>query len=269
MFGMLLMFMKRLLGKSTEQRQHDTDSVGALESKIIAIQNGDTTLRNELIAQYQPYVIKVVNKVCKRFIDRYRDDEYSIALLAFNEAIDSYQVHCHPSFLAFSETVMRRRLIDYFRKEAKYHLQIPMSGFDMNNEEDETYNPIEIQMAVEDHQNLQINEERRWEIERYTELLEQYGMTMQDLVDASPKHADTRVTLIEVSRIIVENEALAAQVKNQKTLPLKELTPLVHVSRKTLERNRKYIIAISLIRMHPFTYLREYLKIPDEKGGEK
>ena len=46
----------------------------------------------------------------------------------------------------------------------------------------------------------------------------------------------------------------------EKRLPIKELEKQVNVSRKTIERNRKYIIAISIILFGEFDYLRDYLK---------
>jgi RNA polymerase sigma factor len=51
-------------------------------------------------------------------------------------------------------------------------------------------------------------------------------------------------------------------------LPIKELLEVAEVSRKTLERNRKYIIAVAIIHNGPYPYLREYLQItkPDNEG---
>ncbi|MNY74892.1 RNA polymerase sigma factor SigI [compost metagenome] len=47
----------------------------------------------------------------------------------------------------------------------------------------------------------------------------------------------------------------------KRQLPIKELLMQVQVSRKTLERNRKYLIAIALIFNGPYPYLRDYLHI--------
>ena len=58
----------------------------SLESKVLLIQQGDTTLQNELIHSYKPFVAKTVSSVCKRYIHE-SDDEFSIGLIAFNEAI--------------------------------------------------------------------------------------------------------------------------------------------------------------------------------------
>ncbi len=46
------------------------------------------------------------------------DEELSIALMAFNEAIDGYDTS-KGSFLSFAKLVINRRLIDYLRKKTK------------------------------------------------------------------------------------------------------------------------------------------------------
>jgi RNA polymerase sigma factor len=46
----------------------------------------------------------------------------------------------------------------------------------------------------------------------------------------------------------------------KKRLPIKELERHVHISRKTIERNRKYIIAIAIILSGEFHYLQDYIK---------
>ncbi|ATA59272.1 RNA polymerase sigma factor SigI [Geobacillus stearothermophilus] len=56
-------------------------------------------MRNELIEQYKPFIAKTASSVCKRFI-REEDDEASIGLIAFNEAIEKYAPHKGGSFLS-------------------------------------------------------------------------------------------------------------------------------------------------------------------------
>ncbi|MNY66116.1 RNA polymerase sigma factor SigI [compost metagenome] len=56
---------------------------------------------------------------------------------------------------------------------------------------------------------------------------------------------------------------------SKRMLPIKELLAQVKVSRKTLERNRKFIIAVALIYQGPYPYLRDYLHIrEDHEKGE-
>lgn len=62
----------------------------SLDEQVASAKQGDDEARNEMLKQYQPFIAKSVSEVCKRYIDPARDDEFSIGLLAFNEAIQSY-----------------------------------------------------------------------------------------------------------------------------------------------------------------------------------
>jgi len=52
---------------------------------------------------------------------------------------------------------------------------------------------------------------------------------------------------------------LAQHLLTRRELPLKQLEEQVGVSRKTLERQRKYIIAVTLILLEDFYHLRRYI----------
>jgi RNA polymerase sigma factor len=53
--------------------------------------------------------------VCKRYIDPKKDDEFSIGLAAFNEAMLTYSAERGSSFLSFAKLVVKRKVIDYIR----------------------------------------------------------------------------------------------------------------------------------------------------------
>ena len=89
----------------------------SLESKVLLIQQGDTTLQNELIHSYKPFIAKTVSSVCKRYIHE-SDDEFSIGLIAFNEAIQKYTPEKGNSLISFSEVLIKRRVIDYIRLQS-------------------------------------------------------------------------------------------------------------------------------------------------------
>lgn len=230
-----------------------------LESAIERIQNGDAALRNDLIAQYQPFIAKTAGKFCKRYIQPETDDEFSIALSAFNEAIDGFDSKAGSSFLGFAEAVIRRRLIDYVRKEQRFTGQIPQSAFEVEGDEDERFDPVDAKEAVERFERDRIAEDRRLEIEALSAQLADFGITFSDLVESSPKHEDSRRMLIGIGEMLSKNEELSGLLLAKKSLPLKELTELVEVSRKTLERGRKYIIAVTLIHLGSFPHLKSFV----------
>ncbi|MBE1445576.1 RNA polymerase sigma factor SigI [Paenibacillus sp. OAS669] len=264
---MLLVLFKRFLGK--RQSHHpDTSDSQTPEQLVIRIQEGDLRLRNQFITDYQPYVAKVTSRFCKRYVDPARDDEFSIALGAFNEAVNQFSPQAGRSFLGFAEQVIRRRLIDYVRKEQRFTQQIPYSMFEVEDEEDNVVNPVEIHQAIEQYEKQKGMEERRSEILDLNRCLADFGIQFSDLVDASPKHDDSRQALFAIGRQLSEDSELMRTMLSKRMLPIKELLDMVKVSRKTLERNRKFIIAVALIYNGPYPYLRDYLHIKeDEQEG--
>lgn len=222
-------------------------------------QGGDEQARNDLIRAYTPFVMRVAADSCGRYINAGRDDEASVALLAFNEAITAYREE-KGSFLKFAETVIKRRLIDHFRKHSG-RKEIPFSDLQVRDEEGDNHHPTEIQAAVEAHRQRSEIEERQDEIRRYQVLLNRYGISFQELVKVSPKHGDARETAKGIARAIAENPAWAEHLRNNRSLPMREMEREgnLGVSRKTLERNRRYIIAVAILLMENFDHLRDYV----------
>ena len=94
----------------------------------------------------------------------------------------------------------------------------------------------------------------------FQENLSHYKLSFQELVEQSPKHEDARINAIKIAETIVNSQELLNYLNEKKRLPIKKLEKQVHVSRKTIERNRKYIIAICLIMIGDYVYLQDYLK---------
>ncbi|WP_246578675.1 RNA polymerase sigma-I factor [Cohnella xylanilytica] len=240
------------------------------DEAIAAIRNGDEALRNEWIKQYQPFIAKTASRFAKRYIDPDRDDEFSVALAAFDEAIDGYSPDAGGSFLAFAAQVMNRRLIDYARRERRHASVVPYSSLQgERDEESSMLSAIEAKEALSVYSRERTAEERRDEIASLTAELEPYGVRFADLVDQSPKHQDSRDMLLSIGARLARNPVLFRLLADKRQLPLKELCEIENVSRKTLERNRKYLIAVTLIARGPYPLLQEYIypSTPDNKEG--
>jgi len=232
------------------------------------IREGDLRLRNQFITDYQPFVAKVTSRFSKRYIDPARDDEFAIALAAFNEAVNQFSPEAGRSFLSFAETVIRRRLIDYVRKEQRFSGQVPYSSFDVEDDEENVMNPVEIHEAIRQYEQQKGMEERRSEIIELNGVLGEFDISFSELVDASPKHSDSRESLIAIGKLLGEDSQLMRILLGKRMLPIKELLEQVDVSRKTLERNRKYIIAIAIIHNGPYPYLKDFLQTAKPQGRE-
>jgi len=226
---------------------------------------GDAQAREALIRAYTGLTLRVAGSWCGRYVQAGRDEEASIALVALNEAIDAYDPAQGVEFTSFVATVVKRRLIDWFRRESRRR-ELPLSQLE-SAEAGETYAAsVEARGAVATHRLRLEQEERRSEIECYGRDLAEYGISWRELVRVSPKHRDAREQAMAVARTIAKDAGMTRYLRDRRELPLRALEERVSVSRKTLERQRKYVIAMTLILLGDYSYLREYLKLP--AGGE-
>jgi RNA polymerase sigma factor len=225
-----------------------------IEQVVAQLQNGDAQRLNDFIEQYKPFIATKVSEVSKRKIKPECDDEFSIGLMAFNEAIEKYTPDKGSRFLSFASLVIKRRIIDHIRKEKK------IGTYSLDDREEDMENPYEVKATNEQYQRQIEAEQRKEEIFHYAERLKEFGITMLDLTEQSPKHRDARETCFHIAKTIVEHEHLKQQLFDKKKLPIKDVCDLVHVSRKTIERNRKYLIALAVLLSGDYTYLKEYVK---------
>ncbi|MDD9147404.1 RNA polymerase sigma-I factor [Sporolactobacillus sp. CQH2019] len=230
-----------------------------LEKNIFKVQQGDEPLRNFIIESYQPFIKKVVSKVCNRFIDQSMD-EFSVGMVAFNEAINQYQKGQGSKFLTFADMVIRRRIIDFIRKESRQMRNIYLDQTEPGDENGMEESFVEQRAAIDYYEEkCQINE-RMEQIDSYQQLLLKYGITFDVLSKHCPKHADARENAKIAAKKLVEHKALVQFLKKKKQLPIKDLLQFVSCSRKTIERNRKYIIALALIYIGGFSALKSYIE---------
>ncbi|WP_244094324.1 RNA polymerase sigma-I factor [Jeotgalibacillus salarius] len=219
------------------------------------IQKGNTELLSEVLEDYKPFVKKAASKVCQRYIYD-SDDEFSIALIAFHDALMKYQTDKGASVISFSEVVIKRRIIDYFRTHQKEKQEILFEPGDSQ----ETAGYLEYDQSMKVYTADLESEARKDEIARYSAVLKEFGLTFSELASNSPKHKDARRNAIFIAKLVSSNQEWFSELKSKNRLPIKKIEKDVDVSRKTIERHRKYIIAVSILLNGHFPYLYEYVK---------
>jgi RNA polymerase sigma factor len=230
-----------------------------LNEKISLAKAGEEEVLNDLLLSHAPFMKKTASAICSRFIDE-QHDEYSIALSAFHEAILNFDPDRNASLTTFAHLIIRRRLIDYLRKETQNHEHVQTNHLSSDEQEALDSEWEFIAASIERHREEEIAIARRDEIQKYNQLLESYGLSFDQLIHSSPKHKSSRSTAFQIADIIAGNEELHSFVMRTKRLPIKEISTLIEVSRKTIERHRKYILSIVLLLSSDFIYLKEYVK---------
>lgn len=243
-------------GGAGQAMQNQTDQV-PLEEIVLHIQQGDQEKHDYLLRSYQPFTARVVSQVCKRYIDPLQDDEFSIGLSAFNEAIFLYSPKKGCSFLSFAKLIVSRKVIDYIRYNARRQHVV---SFDHFYNEGTMENSAEVSLVIEQYQDEQHAINRREETLEYREKLKEFNLCLDELTVVAPKHRDSRENAVRIARMLVNDQELSEFILTKKKLPIKKLEKQVSVSKKTLERNRKYILAMFIVLHGNFVYLQEYLK---------
>jgi RNA polymerase sigma factor len=224
----------------------------------------DCLVREEFIASHRQWLLRATGRACRRYIGP-EDEQYAIALLALDEAITAYQPQQAAAFYTFAEQVIRRRLIDWQRQQRRPEV----AWSQLAREEDEV--PIEEQLmfsaSLEAQRLSEERQDRQDEIRRLNKDLKGYGISFADLVRISPRHKDARENAQRVALILSQSPHLLEHLMQKQSLPLKDLQQLVSVSRKTLERQRKYIITLTVILVGDYPLIKSF--IDWSQGGDE
>lgn len=207
----------------------------------------DEKLKNELIGEYRNFILSSASKTLNRGITD-SDDEFMTAMIAFNEAIDSYD-RDKGKFLSFASVIIRNRLIDELRRNSRN------AAATFSELENEVGTPFDIP-SIDSH-------DIKWEIEALTAELKEFGISFFELTAVSPKSRKTKRLCFDAVRYIIKHDRLLKTVISKHILPVKEVSDGVPLNRKTLERHRKYIIAAVIIVTQDYPEISAYFNIKE------
>lgn len=223
----------------------------------------------KLIRSNRRFILGCAYRATHRFITE-SDDEWSVALIAFHEAVQSYELE-KGSFKQFAALVIRRRLMDEFGKNArrKHEISADMSGGGLDDNEEPSIIQLEVQRHISEEAIRRQEEETsvRDEIDAVGQTLGRYGISFFDLAECSPKAQKTKNACALVIRALIGDDELMRQLQSSGALPIKKICELTGVPRKIPENHRKYIIAAAEILYGDYPQLAEYLRYV-KKGGE-
>ena len=191
------------------------------------------------------------------------DDEWSIALCAFSKAVDVFTAE-KGYFLPFAQMLIKRDLIDYYRAQKSVFREVSVAPHVLEGGGEPEEDPSGVYLAVVKNSQEASDRSLRDEILAANELLSVYGFRFFDLTECSPQQDKTRKECAVAIRFMLTDSALFAALEKTRKLPLKALAAASGVSRKTLDRYRKYIIMAVLILDGDYPQLAEYLKYVKE-----
>ena len=215
-----------------------------LEERVIKAR-GDNGLLSTLIKEFKPFIASVAQKKVGRFLEYGIDDELSVGLIAFKEAIDSFKEE-KGRFLSFARMVISMRLIDHFRKLLRAVETIT---------DDDIKDDVLERQSIELYRLENEEEDRKAEVIKYSAVLSKWEISLSELVKISPRREELKKDYQEIAKMIVGNKVLFENLIATKRLPIKEIEKEVSMHRKKLERGRIYIIAMILAIITGFSYM--------------
>ena len=220
----------------------------------------DKDEKNTFIEEYKPFIAAAVEKATGRYVCYGQDEELSIGLMAFDEAIANYDQQ-KGNFLSFAQNIIRKRLIDYYRKEKKHQAVTYISEYSTEEADgDEVFDYV---IAAEEAQNKydreEINQLRRQELVQLKEELFTWELKLDDVAKSSPKHTGTKSSYLNIVKYIIDRPELVKKIKTKKYLPIAEIEEGTKLPRKTIERSRNYVVAAMIILTGDYYCIREFI----------
>lgn len=214
--------------------------------------------RNKFIEKNKSFIYIIACKTCNKKLDWVNDDELSIALIAFNNACDTYNKD-KGNFLSYAKVIIKNALIDFFRKAKN-------TPYLMFGDENEFIDYVDNKGALIEFEREKENSQKAEEIIMFSNKLLEYKLSLSDLVKASPSHIDTRNALLNIAFKCSKEAYIVNYINDKKKLPIKEISLFTDANRKYLEKWRKYILVLILIfSSNDYSYIKSYFNI---KVGE-
>lgn len=217
---------------------------------------GNVDAIEQIYSELMPFCLRICSRICGRYISD-NDEESSIARFSILEAFDTYDPG-KGKILVYLGWVIKSRIIDFKRSEKKRRA---ISLWELQNDksrigivDDSTIEDIVDEMA------------RKQEIDIFSHILQSYDICFGDLAENSPRHNKTREKTKQIAWKIASEDDYRAYLLDKKKLPVKMLEEREMVSRKLVDRYRRYIIANALIIIHDLSYLKPYV-LPSEGGA--
>ncbi len=233
----------------------------------------DMALKDRFLTDNRTHILRLAGTITHSSITE-SDDEWSVALRAVSEAIDSYSEE-KGNFWGYAAVVMKSRLTDHYRSGNRFRAEIAARPevFDGDLEEDDP--DVGLSSEVRSHIAVMPDTSLPEEIEALSEELAEFGISFFELAECSPKAEKTRRSCAAfIKGMFTPPPPLTGELRSKHMLPAAALMKRVKESKKLLERHRKYLIASTLILDGDYPQLSDYLgyiknELRDGSGKER
>lgn len=213
----------------------------------------DNEALNELIVDYMPFIRQEAAKALACGIEY--DDRVSVAMLVFMNCARQYEAE-RGGFIAYVRACIHNRFVDEGVKETRQSQAIVHLDAFPGEAADALMDDAPARAAYDREQE---RESLADEIARLAQALEVYGVALSGLAEICPKQTRSRLLCCKLGEAIVKDETLRAQFTASGRVPQRALAARFHISDKTVEKHRKYIVTIAVILLGDYPGIQSFL----------
>ncbi|MCR4589623.1 MAG: hypothetical protein K5668_02240 [Lachnospiraceae bacterium] len=203
--------------------------------------------KNLFLSSEQTHILRLTAHILKRTVSD-SDDEFSVAMLAVSEAVDSYDEDKGP-FWNYAARVIRSRILDDVRKKNYRDRELLTDPASFSGDVDyEDPGSIKLREELNRKTAVYTDHNLKYEIEALEQELSEYGIELFELPEYSPKSEKTKTACTDLIKRFFDPPPLTELFRKKKSLPVKEMLLRSSMNRKTFDRHRKYILASILVK---------------------
>ena len=199
----------------------------------------DNDVLNSLVTAYLPFIKKEIEKTGVATLEY--EDRVSLGMLVFVNCVLQYNED-RGGFLKFTSVCIRNRLVDEARKAGKGAIPLFLE------EENATGRlVIEEQASLAEYSREMEQKELAEEIALLEEELQPFHIVFSDLVGCCPKQKRSRGQCLALAQWLMKQNSLKISFFESHRLPQGALAKQFGLSEKTVEKHRRYIVALCVI----------------------
>lgn len=201
-----------------------------------------------LIENHMAFIIRTVSDFTGRYVSVENDEEFSIALSAFAEAVERYEDD-KGKFLSYAKLVILSRLKNNIRKNLK---DVKLVSLDSLMEEGRDFG--------EENQHENEYSPFHEEILLFREELLKFNLTLEMLADNGPKHEDTKARAFSIGEKASKNKQIVDETYEKKKLPIRKVAKYTETTEKIVKGSKSFILAVLIMFVNKYPALSKWLK---------
>lgn len=235
----------------------EEEKAGCANERALLAQSDSDELEH-FLSDEQQHILKLTARLIGKSLT-VNDDEYSIALTAVVEAVKKYE-RIRGDFWSFASLVIKSRELDFYRSNASINdREMPVAPELFTSDMVEEDRDRALQNDINDRTAVYVDTALKDEIEDLKEKLAGYGISFFDLAECSPKAKKSREVCSRVLEAVFTPPPLMEEIIKNKALPIKKILERQSVSRKLIDRHRKYLMCAALIIDGDYPNIAEYI----------